>query len=244
MNYKAGHQQFAIFELGKTHFKGEMDANEPSVPNEDNQLAFVFASKQKQEGAAYYTALRYLREATNVDTLNVIPMGEFDMGKDEWGVQFTSAYNPSRSAVIVKDNQVWGIVGEFKPEVKKAFKLPDNTAGFEIHLDIATTDKPAYQPLSKFPSVTQDISLKVAEGVAYKDVAEVVNNELQKQSSTLTIRTEPVTIYQANDDKRFKTITFRVRVTSQEQTLKDSDVTKILDQVAAAAKSSVDAERI
>ena len=243
MNYKAGHQQFALFELGKTHFKGEMDANEPTVPNEDSQLAFVFASKQKEEGAAYYTALRYLRDVTCIDTLNVMPMSELDMGKDEWGVQLTSAYDPSRSAVIVINNQVWGIVGEFKPEVNKAFKLPENTAGFEIHLDIATTDKPAYQPLSRFPSITQDISLKVANEVAYKSVAEVVNSELQKQSA-LTIRTEPVIIYQANDDMRFKTITFRVKVTSYEQTLKDSDVTKILDQVAAAAKSSVGAERI
>ena len=243
MNYKAGHQSFALFELGKTHFKGEMDADEPTIPNEDSQLAFVFSSKQKPQAAAYYTALRYLNKITNTDNSDFVPLNTYDISKDERGKQLVAVYEPARSAVILKEGRVWGVVGEFKQSVQKAFKLPSNAAGFEIYLEIATTHKPTYEPLSKFPSVTQDISLKVAADVAYKNVVEVVETQLQKHNA-LTIHTEPVTIYQAEDDQRSKTITLRVKVTSYEQTLQDSDVTRILDEVADAAKIAVGAERI
>lgn len=243
MNYKAGHQSFALFELGRTHFKGEMDSSEPTVPNEDSHLAFVVASKQTVAGAAYYTALRYLEEVVATDGYEFMPLANFDTTSDEWGAQLVAAYEPARSAVLVKDKQVWGVVGEFKASVRKAFKLPDYAAGFEIHLDAAKIKKQVYQPLSKFPSVTQDISLRVSTDTPYKNLWDIVGTELNK-ADDIKIEVTPVTVYQSNSDMQQKTITFRVRATSYQRTLQDADVSKILDRVAQISKDSIGAERI
>lgn len=243
MNYRAGHLHFALFELGKTHFKGEMDENELTVPNEDSQLAFVVAGKQKQQGAAYYTALRYLKQVVDLDSYTFVSLTAFNVIDDKWGQQLVAPYEPSRSAVIIKDDEIWGVVGEFKASVRRAFKLPGHTAGFEIHLDVASSASRAYQPLSKFPSITQDISLKVDTKTTYAAVVDIVKTELDKQENVL-IELQPVAIYQPDSNTEDKTITLRVRVTSHEQTLRDAEVTRILNTVADAAKKAVGAELI
>jgi len=243
MNYKAGHQSFALFELGKTHFKGEMDSSEPDVPNEDSQLAFVIASKQQADGAMYFTALRYLNEVVDRTNFDIVPLSDFDVSQDKWGKQLVTPYDPARSAVIVKNSQVWGVVGEFTQAVRKAFKLPMHTAGFEVHLDVAKVGTKVYEPLSKFPAVTQDISLRVGADVAYANIESFINAELDSVKDVVA-KASLVTIYQAADDSTTKTVTFRIHVVSHKRTLQDKDVTKILDSVAVKAKQAIAAERI
>ena len=162
------------------------------------------------------------------------------------GKQLTAAYEPTRSAVLVKDSQIWGVVGEFTSSVRKGFKLPEHSAGFEVHLSTVSPATHNYQPLSKFPSVTQDISLRVKTDTSYASVLYAVTTDLEKQTAakTMSIQMSPVTIYQASTTDATKTITLRLIVTSNEQTLRDKDVTKILDSIAATASELVGAERI
>lgn len=247
MNARAGYDEFALFEIGKTHFKGEMDEAESDVPNEDTHLALVMAygDKDHPDGAPYFAAKKIFEQLPRDNTFALQPLTEFDIANDEWGGEFVAPYAPERSAVLVKDGMIFGVVGEFKPGVARVFKLPKYSAGFEVHFDVLKQVDTEYIPLSKYPSVTQDISLKVAPDVPHDAVYESARKALETfmKNGKFEATLKTLAIYQP-DDAKSKTITLRVTIASYEKTLKDSDVAILMDAIAAAAAESVHAEWI
>lgn len=242
MNYRAGHEKFVVYEIGKSHFKGEMDKSEPTVPNEDTLVAgvIVYGDKQKPTGAPYYQALQYAKALLDSE-VKLVPLADFDTASDEWDKQFVSAYQPNRTAVIVKDGQVWGVIGEFTPSVRRNFKLPEYTAGFELHQDIISLDQSRYVPLSRFPSITQDISLRVSNDVAYESLYQSVIAAALGAESSVNVR--PISIYQPNDAST-KTISFRVTCTNYDRTLHEDDASQVISAIASKAKQTVAAEQV
>ena len=106
-------------------------------------------------------------------------------------------------------------------------------------------DKAAYTPLPRFPKVTQDISLKVPVDLAYQPLFDLVQAELDKvRPQNTLVELEPIDIYQRDDDKEHKQISLRLHIASYERTLTDSEVNKLLNLAAAAAKATVGAERL
>ncbi|HSX15380.1 MAG TPA: phenylalanine--tRNA ligase subunit beta [Candidatus Saccharimonadales bacterium] len=245
-NIKAGYDEFALFEIGKSHFVGEMAADDPDVPNEDTHLALVVAygDKKSPAGAPYYHARKYLGQVMPVEGA-LVPLTSFDLESDKWGKQLAAPYEPGRSAVIVRDGQIWGVVGEFKASVRRALKLPPFAAGFEVHLDVLSGRTTDYQPLPRFPKVTQDITLKVAADLPLGELAAFVEAQLAgSQLGQVLARVEPLDLYQRTEDTAHKQATFRLSVASYERTLTDTEVNKLLDDVAAAAGTKFGAERM
>ncbi|MGB4758762.1 MAG: phenylalanine--tRNA ligase subunit beta [Candidatus Saccharimonadales bacterium] len=243
-NIKAGYDAFSLFELNKVHYIGEMDADEPDIPNEDNHLALVIAygNKNRPNGAPYYHARKYLTQIMPAFGGSLVPLAEFDLSKDAWGKQLTTPYAPERSAVLVKDKQIWGVVGEFKPEVRRAFKLPIFAAGFEIHLGILGESAAGYQPLSKYPKVEQDITLKVPEASQYQDIYDFVLAKIAEAAPAETrYQLTPLDIYQAEGSET-KNITLRLAIAHDDKTMTDTEVNTILGNVAKKAKE-INAER-
>lgn len=233
-NIKAGYESFALFEINKVHFKGEMDEDEPQVPNEDMHLALVvaYSDKSRPAGAAYYSAQRYLKQVAPGVASLFTPLKAFDLSTDEWGAQLIAPYDPERSAVIVKDAQIWGVVGEFKADVSRNLKLPAYSAGFEVHTDLLSEQRLDYTPLSRFPSVEQDICLRVSAN----EQAGVIEGRLrdaldQAKDAEIVYTLEVVDVYQK--DPQSKQITWRVVATSYERTLKAEHINTLLDQAAA-----------
>lgn len=246
MNVKAGHDEFAMYEINKVHFKGEMDEQDQQVPNEDTHVAVVIAysDKKKPTGAAYYQARHYLEQIIDHDT-TLRPLVSFDLANDLWGSQLVAPYDPERSAILVKDNQIWGVVGEFKQNVAKAFKLPAYSAGFEVHINITRNhSKSLYRPLSKYPSTTQDISLRISSDTPFDRVYEVIRDIVKKQKSDIHIDLQPLTVYQASDSAEYKTISVRITVTNYVRTMTDKDVNKIMSEIERHAATIVRAEKV
>ncbi len=242
MNIKAGYGQFAIFELNKVHFKGEMDKTEPDVPNEDSHIALVlaYADKQQPTGAAYYHARKYLEQIIDLKTTNLTPLVSCDLTKDEWGRQLCAPYDPERSVVIEKDGLIWGVVGEFKQSVARTFKLPAFAAGFEVHMQAINGPASFYKPLSKFPSVAQDVSLKVAATVHYEDIYKTVSDALP--TAQVSVKLDPLVIYQADNDSERKTITLRLELTSFEKTLTSEEAGRIVATITETVVEKVHAQ--
>lgn len=231
-NIKAGHDSFALFEIGKGHTKGQLD--DAGLPKEFACVAGVVADKKKP-GAAYYQARRLvgelLREFGLQDTVVYTPFELNDMTKK-------AAYFASgRAAILMVDGEPIGRVGEFTTSVRQNFKLPEYSAGFELSLmQLLKLQTPrSYTPLSRFPHVTQDISIKVAPSVSYGAVYKLAQQNLQAalQPGT-TARMHPVAIYQPAEGG-LKTITLRVRVTNDDRTLTEAEATSYIDVIAAAA---------
>lgn len=256
-NIKAGYDEFAIFELGKAHTLHENDPFEPTVPKEVNALSFVYAAKKASKGAPYYVARNYLTsllEGYHADQIITLePLTNADLYNNPWLEQMTAPYEPSRSAILRDittgtdtSGLIWGVVGEFKASVRRVLKLPETTAGFEIDplLFLRQQIGRMYTPLSRFPKVIQDITLKVAVDKAFGDVYSFVANQIAEVRPKHTYYTlEPISIYQPKNADH-KNVTFRLTIASYEKTMRDEEVTKIFDAVATTAKDQLGAERV
>ena len=97
-----------------------------------------------------------------------------------------------------------------------------------------------YQPLSRYPSTTRDISLKVPSTVRYQQLLQTLDEVVR--DIAMEVRLEPLTIYQSEDDAAQKTITWRLTFTSLARTLADKDIVPVMQQIERAAKDAWGAE--
>lgn len=253
-NVKAGYDEFALFELGKAHIHGEPDSTEPEVPKEVNALAYVYASsKTRDGGASYYHAKKQLDELLKqyqLDSrIDFVPLDQADLYTNPWLEQMVAPYDAKRSAVLKMsdDTQVWGVVGEFKSSVKRALKLPEFSAGFELDplLFLAGNQQATYAPLSKYPTVWQDITLKVNAGQAFVTLRNVVSKALHAHAPEDTlVNLEEIGIYKGDDAASHQNVTFRAHITGLNRTLTDKEVSKTIDAIAAETQQQLGAERV
>lgn len=253
-NTKAGYDCFALFELGKAHNKTTYDA--AGLPREAQSLAYIFAANSKAQanfsGAPYYQARKYLTEllvgCNAYDIVSLVPLKDVDVQADSWFAQMAAPYDPNRSAVLRDaSGQMWGVVGEFRSSVRKGFKLPLFSSGFEFDpaLLLPGDSHNAYMRLPRFPKVEQDICLRVPAATPYQEVFNFVWNHLDQNRPDATYHSlGPVDIYQRADEAEHKQITLRLSIASFERTLTDDEVQTLLDAVAEAAKNSLNAQRI
>jgi phenylalanyl-tRNA synthetase beta chain len=240
-NIKSGHDEFALFEIGKGHMKGKEDSD--GLPQEFSRVAFVYTSKKPHDGAAYFHARKFLEnllQALGIESVTFVPHSS-DMINDN-NVYFES----SRAARVMVGNTPLGCVGEYKQPVVSNFKLPTYCAGFELNLEaLAGATAPRhYRPLSRFPSVTQDITLKVGAGVPVQNVVDTAQETIEsEQLSEIAAELNVTDIYQPEGSDT-KNITLRLKVASYEKTLTDKDVTSIMDAVASEAATRLGAARV
>ena len=97
-----------------------------------------------------------------------------------------------------------------------------------------------YQPLSRYPSTSRDISMKVPSAVRYHQLSRMLDEVVR--DIAMEVRLEPLTIYQSEDDAAQKTITWRLTFTSHERTLTDKDIEPVMQQIEQAAKDRWGAE--
>ena len=239
-NIKAGHDEFALFEFGKAHRKDDLD--EEGLPREYERLALVYAAK-KSSHTAYYMARRYVETLST--GLAYVPLADFDVSEHAIFEQLAKPFDPKRAAVLLQGDHFVGVVGEFTAATRRAFKLPDGAAGFELFQSFLLKLAPQpYQPLSRFPYVTQDISLKVPATTPFDAVFAVVQVAVAElRSDELSLELTPWDIYQPESGDT-KTVTLRLKAANHLRTLTDPEVTGYLDRIAAAAGEACGATKV
>ena len=232
-NIKSGHNEFALFEIGKGHLKSK-GLNKEGLPIENNYIDLVYTSKKDKPGAPFYVAKKI------IDNLGKDLSVKFEFEKivNQIDKQILAPFDIDRSSLIRIDNgDIVGLVGELKQSVIKNFKLPQYISAASIDIDILQKNiskniGDSYHPLSKFPSTRRDISIEIDSAVSYKDVLNVVKNSLQKQDDEF-ISIRLVDIYRAKDSS-FKTITLNISMTNYNRTLTATDASRIIENINKA----------
>ena len=242
-NIKAGHDEFMLFEIGKIHDK-ELPLNDENLPSEQTFVDGVYASKKPRAGAPFYKA-RKLVDRLLTD-LNV----EADFVKiAESDADVPAPFDGQRSAwIVAKNGDKLGIVGELSQAVRRNFKLPDYTAAFSLDIEklqvcLTESREHNYRPLSRFPSISQDISLRSSVEISHDELLRAVRQCLDEPEN-LHCQIQTLGVYQPKEDAAIKTTTFRLTFTSYQQTLTDAEVKPIMDNIATAALTKLDAERV
>lgn len=232
-NIKSGHNEFALFEIGKGHLKSK-GLNKEGLPIENNYIDLVYSSKKDKPGAPFYVAKKI------IDNLGKDLSVKFEFEKivNQIDKQILAPFDIDRSSLIRIDNgDIVGLVGELKQSVIKNFKLPQYISAASIDIDILQKNMSknigdSYHPLSKFPSTRRDISIEIDSAISYKDVLNVVKNSLQKQDDEF-ISIRLVDIYRAKDSS-FKTITLNISMTNYNRTLTATDASRIIENINKA----------
>lgn len=240
-NNKAGYDEFALFELGKAHLADQSD--DAGLPREDDLTALVVTASDKlhKAGAAYYMAKRYLTD------LIAAPLAFRPVPESMQTFDITKPFDMNRTAFVYAGETFLGIIGEFRADVRRALKLPRFTAGFELDTLAlkAVIGQTTYLPLSKFPSVRQDLTLKVSVDVPFVDLATAVDTALSTSlPDNSQAKLEPFGIYQSSDDTAHKNVTFRLTVTSTNRTLTDKEVNAMVAAAVTAVQAQYGAEQV
>lgn len=244
-NIKTGYDEFAIFEIGKTHNKDHIDKEE-KLPREIEQTAFVYAAKTSRPGAALYRSRFFLDELLrrlNIDAC-------YEPIKVEPIYQTAKPFEPKRSALVVdvKTKIALGIVGEFRSTISQALKLPDCVSGFELSTTglLVAKGSNTYMPLSRFPSVDQDMTLQIPAELTFaeldKTVAAAVQDNPDVNNTDIQVTRTVFDIYQQKNGQD-KHVTYRFRVTPRERTLRAGEVNTLLDKVALVAGKTLRIKR-
>jgi phenylalanyl-tRNA synthetase beta chain len=250
-NVKAGYDKFALFEIGKAHVMGEPDPAEPSVPKEVNALSYVYVNSKNQEGSAYYNARQAVESlicslGTRV-FVRFEPVRGADLYDNPWIMQMTAPFEPGRSAVLRDgDGLIWGVVGEFKLSVRKALKLPECTAAFELDplLLLHNKQQSSYVALPRFPRITQDITLRVVKDTPHDKIADLIADVVfGERAEKVHARMSHLGTFQAEGDTH-KNISFRISLASYDKTMREHEVSEVLDAVATKAHEVCGAERV
>lgn len=232
---------FALYEIGKAHVKGDNDKEK--LPSQHERLALVVAAddktaKAKQAGAAYYLAKKYLDLLTN---------GQAEVSSlenEEYPI--ASLYQKGRSGVAKIGDEEVAVVGEFKPEIRAALKLPEYSAGLELDITLLLEHlKPkAYEVLPAFPGTQQDLTLEVESKT---ELLEVQNKLLQaltprrKEGYKLDVVPKGAFQPEASDKKR---LTFTILVFHPDKTLKTEEVNVIIEDLAKVAVEQLKATKV
>ena len=249
-NIKAGHDEFMLFEIGKIHDK-ELPLTDENLPSEQTFVDGVYASKKPRAGAPFYQ-VRCLIEQLFKDLGIGFTVAEMNAENTNENLvdnaEIIAPFEPNRSAWIVGESgEHLGVIGELKQSVRRNFKLPGYTAAFSLDLKklqalLSDDRQHNYQPLSRFPSISQDISLRSKSDTTYHDLLQMVQRILE-ESKGLHCSIKTLGVYQP-ENADTKTVTFRITFTSYKQTLTDAKVKPIMDSIATAAITEFDAERV
>jgi phenylalanyl-tRNA synthetase beta chain len=189
INQKIPFDKFALYEMNKVYQKAwGMDAK--NVPVEKMHMGMVLAER-KGTGTAYYKAKKYAEELLKEMNISV----EFCPLRGDLAVD--KPFESKRSAEIVADGEVIGVVGEFKNSVRLNFKLAEYLAGFELDLDKILKKANHKKEIYLGEIEKRDLTIKTTG--TYAEMVERIEKVLVKHNVVAEIM--PISIYQPEGAK-------------------------------------------
>ncbi len=151
------------------------------------------------------------------------------------------ALHPGRSAQIELDGTAIGWLGELHPEWQQKYELPAAAIVFE--LDAAPLMRlavPQYSEVSKFPAVTRDLSVDVAESIS----AHALLEALAAARPTLIREVRLFDLYRGDNlPKGRKSLAFRVVMQDTARTLTDAEVDAAMAELEQILSTRFGAQR-
>ena len=166
--------------------------NDENVPVEKMQMGFVVAERKNTE-TAYYKAKKYVEEL--LSKLNIKVEFLSIKNKNAESLPFES----KRAAEIWSNDQMIGVVGEFKNSVRRNFKLAEYLAGFEINLDLLLAlkqDKKVINVVTEREKRDLTVETDKSYGELLKKIQEILTE------NNLVAEISPISIYQPVGEKK------------------------------------------
>lgn len=217
-NVSVGNKQANLFEAGRTYLPKQLPMTE--LPIETNWISLGSLDmpfrefKAVVESALAETGLNYKLICSEEKYLH-----------------------PGVSAEIVDaSGKVFGRFGQIHPLVAKNYDLPKTTMYGELNIDelIGYKDKIfAVKPVSKFPIVERDIAVIVKDEIANADLMAAIESACGKIFYDVKL----FDIYRSEAlGAGMKSLAYNIKLSDNEKTLTDQEVTDVIGKVLKALK--------
>ena len=161
----------------------------------------------------------------------------FEAGSAPW-------YHPGRTAIVVRDGAVLGVVGELHPRVLAAWELEGRRVyAFDLDLDAllaAIPERGGYRAISRYPAVTQDLALIVPDTVPAARVAALLRETGGKLLTEVTL----FDLYTgAPVPTGHRSLAYSLTFQALDRTLSEDEVSKLVTRIAARLQRELGAQR-
>ncbi|HEX4843972.1 MAG TPA: phenylalanine--tRNA ligase subunit beta [Limnobacter sp.] len=153
------------------------------------------------------------------------------------------ALHPGRCAQVLVNNKAVGFVGELHPRLAQSYDLPQAPVVFELLLDGLNTRKlPAFQEVSKQPTVVRDLAFVVDRGVAAAQLKKAltdVKEDKQGWVKSVILFDEFVPKDEGKGlNLNEKSLAFRLTLQAADRSLTDADIDPLLKKMIEQAAHS------
>jgi phenylalanyl-tRNA synthetase beta chain len=224
--FNASHRQpgARLFEIGKVF--GVPAPGEP-LPDEREMLGVILAGADARAAVEVWDTLT---AALTVQAPSLEQVG-------------VAGLHPTRSAEVLASGEVVGAVGEFDPEVLRAFGIEERTGWLEVDLDVLLAlphGGRTYRPISRFPSSDIDLAFEVHESVP----AAAVETTITDAAGSLVTDVRLFDVYRGPGlPADHRSLAYRLRLQAVDRTLTDHDIAevrqRVIDAVTAAHPASL-----
>ena len=148
--------------------------------------------------------------------------------------------HPGQSAYILSNSKKIGVLGVVHPNVIKTFQIKAKAPiVFELDLDILKNKQiPMFSKISKYPSVSRDISFLVKKNILAGDIIEAISNlkiDLLKEARIFDV-------YQDQESQN-KSLALSILFQDNSQTLDDKIIVESTEKVLEVLKTQFNAEQ-
>lgn len=215
-NFKRNNKDFRIFESGRTyHAKGQPITE---LPVEKNMIAFASIA----ESDDFFT-LKGVVE-------NILEKYDFKLALDYSKAPFL---HPGISADVIdaETGKLIARFGKINPRVAQEYEIPERTFYGEVYCDNLNELKVktfAVKRISKFPIVERDLALVVDENITVGQIEEIIKQCCGKNYNDVKL----FDIYRNKAQLgNKKSLAFRIKLLSDEKTLSEEDINKVIDKI-------------
>ena len=151
-----------------------------------------------------------------------------------------SSLHPGQTAKIVRNGEQLGWVGMLHPALGDKLGLSGDTFMFEIKLDLMFGDQlPAFEQLSKFPSIRRDLSFVVDEDVTFSQISDCIRQvapEILQDIRLFDVYTGK------NIDFGRKSLSLGLILQETSHNLTDEDAEGVMVRILKALSNDLDAQ--
>lgn len=228
-NVHRQNERIAIFELGRTFATDEEPLG--GLPREEEELAGFWCGPvqtpnwtEKGQAVDFFTVkglLEALFRRLGIERVTYEPAS-------------VRGFHPGRTAAIRVGDTVVGYVGQLHPQVAAGRDLPESYA-FQMKLapllEAAKGQAVRYVPLPRYPSITRDLAVVVAEDVPVGDLVALIR-------TTGGSMLESVSVFDVYTGKPIeagkKSVAFSLVYRNPERTLTDEEVNERHNKIVRA----------
>lgn len=153
------------------------------------------------------------------------------------------SFHPGRTARIIKDDLVIGILGEIHPLVLENYDIKQRCCAFELDMEKLfsfSQNKTMMEEITRYPAVERDIAVLMSQEIEAGEALQVIA-EAEKDLLRNIVVFDIYTGEQVPEG--FKSVAFKMTFQSSERTLTEADINQSMEKIINSLEIKLKATR-